>query len=277
MPLGMRYLITLILALFIVSQAWAGVSVKASLVQGEPKTANDFFQIGFAAANSGNYTLAVQNYNLAIGLDPTRIYFFYHRGLAHKALGHKADAASDFTQCVNMKPIAEAYYELGILRFDAQDFVGARSMLESARVLKEDLEKTNFYLGLIYYKQNQLDSAESCLTRYTRLVKTNSDAYFYLASAKVKRHQYEDVSKLLELAGLYGTNDWKQHLKIYEVYKELGDKQGMLANISMVIEMGQTKPEYYNIRAQLYMDQGDPTRAQFDLDAAKGVAEHQQP
>ncbi len=277
MPLGMRYLITVILTLCIATSVSAGVSARATLVQGEPKTANDFFQIAFAAANSGNYALAVKNYDLAIGLDPTRIYFYYHRGLAHKALGHKTDAASDFTQCNNMKPIAEAYYELGVLRYEALDFSGARSMLESARSLKEDLEKTNFYLGLIYYKQNQLDSAESCLTRYTKLVKTSSDAYFYLASAKVKRHQYAEVPRLLELAGLYGTNDWKQHLKIYEVYKELGDKQGMLANITMVIEMGQTKPEYYNIRAQLYMDQGDQTRAQFDLEAAKGLAEHQQP
>lgn len=271
----MKNLTIVILALCLTLSATAGVSVRAALVQGEPKTANDFFQIGFAAANNGNYQLAVKNYDLAIGLDPTRIYFYYHRGLAHKALGHKADAANDFTQCNNMKPIAEAYYELGVLRYDAQDFAGAQNMLESARALKEDLDKTNFYLGLIYYKHNQLDSAESCLTRYTHLVKNNSDAFFYLATVKVKRHEYTDVPKLLELASVYGTNDWKQHLKFYEIYKEMGDKQNMLANISMVIEMGQTKPEYYNIRAQLYQDQGDPMRAQFDRDVAKGLADQQ--
>lgn len=273
----MRYLSIVILFLCLAFSASAGVLVRSALVQGEPKTANDFFQVGFASANAGNYEQAIKNYNLAIGLDPTRIYFYYHRGLAHKFLGHKAEATNDFQQCNNMRPIAEAYYELGVLRYEAQDFAGAQNMLESARALKEDLDKTNFYLGLIYYKHNQWDSAESCLTRYTRIAKTHSDAYFYLATVKVKKHDYTDVAKLLQLASIYGTNDWKQHLKLYEVYKELGDKQGMLANISMVIEMGQTKPEYYNIRAQLYMAQGDPMRAQFDLDAAKGVADQQQP
>jgi hypothetical protein len=51
----------------------------------------------------------------------------------------------------------------------------------------------------------------------------------------------------------------------------MDDKKNMLYNISMVIEMGQTKPEYYAIRAQLYQDLGDNMRAEYDLVAAKGT------
>lgn len=267
----MKNLTLIFITLCINLSVSARATVKLMPSTGEPKTANDFFQVGFTAANGGQYDLAIKNYNLAIGLDPTRIYFYYHRGLACKAAGKKVDAARDFNQCVSMRPIAEAYYELGLIRYEAADFKGAQEMLETARSLKEDLDKTNFYLGVIYYKFNQFDSAESCLTRYTRIVKTHSDAYLYLATVKVKEHKFDDVSKLLSLAGLYCDNDWRLHLKMYDIYKEMGDKENMLYNISMVIEMGQTKPEYYNIRAQLYLAQGETLRAQYDLDAAKGV------
>ncbi|MCW3124668.1 MAG: hypothetical protein JWO03_326 [Bacteroidetes bacterium] len=265
----MKNLTLIVLSLCIAVSVSAGTTVKIMPASGAPQTANDFFQVGFNAANGGQYELAVKNYDLAIGLDPNRIYFYYHRGLAFKAWGKKPQAAQDFNQCISMKPIAEAYYELGLIKYDALDLGGAKAMFEAARTLKDDLDKTNFYLGVIYYRNNQFDSSEACLTRYTQMVKTHSDAYLYLATVKVKKHDFADVTKLLKLASLYCDNDWKLHLKMYDIYKEIGDKDNMLYNISMVIEMGQTKPEYYNIRAQLYMAQGETLRAQYDLDAAK--------
>jgi tetratricopeptide (TPR) repeat protein len=236
-----------------------------------PQTANDFFQVGFNADNSGEYELAIKNYNLAIGLDPNRIYFYYHRGLAYKASGKKALAIKDFNQCIAMKPIAEAYYELGVYKYDELDLMGAKTLFETTRSLKDDLEKTNYYLGVINYRLSQFDSAEMYLTRYTHLVKTNADAFLYFAMVKVKMHKYDEVPYLLNYASLYNDNDWKLHLKMYDIYKEMDDKKNMLYNISMVIEMGQTKPEYYAIRAQLYQDLGDNMRAEYDLVAAKGT------
>lgn len=235
-----------------------------------PQSANDFFQIGFTASGNGQYDVAIKNYNLAIELDPNRIYFFYHRGLAHKALGEKTQAIADFTQCLNMKPIAEAYYELGAFKYEDLDLLGAKEFFEKAKELKDDVDKTNYYLGVINYRMNNFDSAEALLTHYVHLVKTNSDAFLYLALVKVKKHKYEEVSPMLKLAGLYNDNDWKLHLKMYDIYKEMGDKDNMLYHISMVIELGQTKPEYYSIRAQLYLDRGENLRAEYDLQSAKG-------
>jgi tetratricopeptide (TPR) repeat protein len=234
-----------------------------------PQTANDFFQIAFAAAGNGQYDIAIKNYDLAIGLDPSRIYFYYHRGLAHKAAGQKPEAITDFKQCISMKPIAEAYYELGVFRYEDLDLKGAKAYFEQAKELKEDVDKTNFYLGVINYRMNNFDTAEALLTHFIYVVKTNADAFLYLAMTKVKMHKYGEVSPMLKLATLYNDNDWQLHLKMYDIYKEMGDKDNMLYNISMVIEMGQTKPEYYNIRAQLYLDKGEDMRAQYDLESAK--------
>jgi tetratricopeptide (TPR) repeat protein len=170
-----------------------------------------------------------------------------------------------------MKPIAEAYYELGVFKYEALDLKGAKQLFEKARDLKDDVDKLEYYLGVINYRFNDFDSAESELTHYTHLVKTNADAFLYLAMTKVKMHKYNEVPAMLQLATLYNDNDWKLHLKMYDIYKEMGDKDNMLYHISMVIEMGQTKPEYYSIRAQLYLDKGEDMRAQYDLESAKGT------
>ncbi len=234
------------------------------------QSANDFFQIGFSAANNGQYDVAIKNYTQAIDLDPNRIYFYYHRGLANKSLGNKTQAIADFNQCLSMRPIAEAYYEIGIFRYEELDIKGAKNYFEKAKELKDDIEKLNFYLGVINYRINNYDSAETLLNHYIQTVKTNSDAFLYLAMVKVKKHKYEEVGPLLKLASLYNDNDWKLHLKMYDIYKEIGDKDNMLAHISMVIELGQTKPEYYAIRAELYQERGENMRAEYDLISAKG-------
>jgi tetratricopeptide (TPR) repeat protein len=235
-----------------------------------PQSANDFFQIGFSAASSGQYDVAIKNYSMAIDIDPTRIYFYYHRGLAYRASGARAQAIADFKQCLSMKPIAEAYYEIGVYKYEDLDIAGAKNYFVKAKELKDDVEKTNFYLGVIDYRLTNYDSAEAYLTHYIQTVKTNSDAFLYLAMVKVKMHKYGEVEPMLKLASLYNDNDWKLHLKMYDIYKEMDDKDNMLYHISMVIEMGQGKPEYYNIRAQLYQDRGESMQAEYDLQSAKG-------
>ena len=263
----MRHFVLILLTLFSLTVSAKG---PASIKMAAPQSANDFFQIGFSAANNGQYDVAVKNYSMAIDIDPNRIYFFYHRGLAHRALGEKAQSIADFNQCLSMKPIAEAYYEIGVFKYEDLDLMGAKAYFERAKELKDDIDKLNFYLGVINYRINNYDSAESLLNHYIHLVKTNSDAFLYLAMVKVKMHKFDEVSPMLKLAGLYNDNDWKLHLKMYDIYKEMGDKDNMLYHISMVIEMGQTKPEYYNIRAQLYQDRGESLRAEYDLQYAKG-------
>ncbi len=259
-------LLTLILTLTVSA---AGVKKVAPAAPAAPlQSANDYFQVGFSAANSGQYDIAVKNFTMAIDIDPSRIYFYYHRGLAFKAKGEKNEAIADFNKCLSMKPIAEAYYQIGVYKYEDLDLMTAKTYFEQTKALKEDVDKTNFYLGVINYRLNQFDSAEALLTKFTHLVKTNADAFLYLAMVKVKMHKFDEVGSLLKLASLYNDNDWKLHLKMYDIYKEMGDKSNMLYNISMVIEMGQTKPEYYNIRAQLYREQGDSMRADYDLAAA---------
>ncbi|MFN8308362.1 MAG: hypothetical protein U0T73_00220 [Chitinophagales bacterium] len=238
-----------------------------------PVGANDYFQIGFEAANQGNPALAVKNYNLAIGLDPSRICFYYHRGLANRALGNKAAAIADFNSCNNLRPIAEAYYQIGLFKYEESNLLGAKQEFEKARELKEDVEKVNFYLGVINYRIGDFPTAVKNLERFTTLVKTNSDAFLFLALANVKLKHFDEARGFLKSASLYTTNDWKLYLKMYEIYREIGDLDNQLYNLSMVIELGQHKAEYYLMRAKIYQQLGDKERANEDLYFSQNIAE----
>ena len=233
-----------------------------------PQTANEYFQIGFAAANNGQYDVAIKNYSQAIDLDPKRVYFFYHRGIAYNRLGDKASAVTDFTQCLTMRPLAEAYYELGVIKYEKLEFASAQQSFDKSKELKDDVEKVNYYLGVLNYRSNNFDAAEALLTHYTHQVRTNPDAFLYLAMTKVKQHKYNEVSSLLKIAALYSDNDWKFHLTMYDIYKEIGDKDNMFYHISMVIELGHAQPEYNAIRAQLGKEREDnPNAADIDQSA----------
>jgi tetratricopeptide (TPR) repeat protein len=235
-----------------------------------PKTANEYFELSISQSGKSKYGDAIRSLNRAISMDPSRIYYYYHRGMLYKAVGNRSMALNDFNQCNSMKPIAEAYYESGVIKYENLDIFGAKADFEKANEIKEDVDKVNFYLGVINYRMNNFQTAAELLKRFLHTVKTNPDAYLYLGLCFVKQKKYDAARPFLQQATLYNNNDWQLHLKMYEIYREMGDRENMLYNISMVIELGEAKPEYFAIRAKLYTDMGDVLRAKYDYIAARG-------
>lgn len=241
--------------------------------QSENKTPNELFKLGFAAYQQGNYDLAIRNYNIAIGLDASRNYFYYNRGLAYKAMNSNDAAIKDFKLSNEFKPTAEAYYQIGLIKYQGGDLAGAREEFESAKLIRDDLENMNFYLGMIYFRNNRYEEATKCFYDFTAHVKTNADAYYYRGLAEAKTAHYAESIVSFKFAMMYKNNDWKLFYKMYEIYLAMNDKANALYSISMVIELGEKKPEYYEERARLYMDTGDTYRYEADIKSAKELRE----
>ena len=162
--------------------------VSGASAQSANATPNELFKLGFSAFQQGNYDLALRNYNLAIGMDPARNYFYYNRGLAYKALGNNDNAIKDFKLANEFKPTAEAFYQVGLIKYQTGDLEGARNEFESAKLIREDLENMNFYLGMIYFRNNRYEEATKCFYDFTNHVKTNADAYYYRGLSEAKSH-----------------------------------------------------------------------------------------
>jgi len=240
-------------------------------VYAQSSTPNELFKTAISAQQEGNYGLAIKHYTLAIGLDASRNYFFYNRGMTYKVMGQSELALLDFKQSLLLKQTAEAYYQVGIIKYIMGDLDGARANFENAKGIREDLENMNFYLGMIYYRNNRFEDAALCFQTFTKHVKTNADAYYYRGLAEAKSGKYTDAVVSFKFAMMYKNNDWKLYYKMYELYMAMNDKVNATCSLSMVIEMGEKKAEFYEERARLYTDLGDLFRAELDLKSAKEI------
>lgn len=232
-------------------------------------TPNEAFKIAFSAYQQGNYDLALKSYNLAISIDAGRNYFYYNRGLTYKAIGSIDKAVADFKLSNELKPTAEAYYQLGLVYYDKNQLEDARAEFENAKLIREDIEKMNFYLGMIYFRNNRFEDAATAFHDYTEHVKNNADAYYYRGLCEAKVGKYALAIESFKFAMMYKNNDWKLYYKMYEIYLAMNDKSNALYSISMVIEMGEKKPEHYEERARLYLDTGNSFKYEEDMNAAK--------
>lgn len=219
-------------------------------------TPGSIFKAGFSAYTLGDYGLAVKQFTNAISIDPSKNYYYYNRGMAHKAMGNTAMALADFRQSNNLRPTAEAYYQAGIIFFEKNDYSNAQLELENAKLLRDDIERMNFCLGMIYFKLDRLEDALQCFNAYTATPKNYADAYYYKGLTEAKLNMYNEALVSFKQALRYKDSDWKLYYKMYEFYIALGDKQNALNSITMVIEIGEKKVEYYEKRAELYKELG---------------------
>jgi regulator of sirC expression with transglutaminase-like and TPR domain len=71
------------------------------------------------------------------------------------------------------------------------------------------------------------------------------------------------------MATITQSMDWKYYYKMYDLFVAMNDTQRALNNISMVIDLGERRREYYQQRAVLYNQMGDNYRAKQDMIAAE--------
>lgn len=204
----MKQLCGLIVCLLV----WDCISAQQGL------TPNELFKTGFAAYQQGNYDLAIKNYNLAIGLDDSRNYFYYNRGMAYKAKGNFAPALADLRRSLALKPTAEAYYQEGVIEYEKGELAKAKGDFEQAKMIRSDLENMNFYLGLIYYKDKQYALGAKCLEEFTAGVKTNADAYYYRAMCEAKSGKIHEAAFTAKFVTRTQIDGWKFYMKMYRVY-----------------------------------------------------------
>lgn len=230
---------------------------------------SEVFKTGYNAYTLGKYSDAIEQYNKAVNIDPNRHYIYYNRGLAYKALGHTGAALNDFYRSLSLKQTAEAHYQAGLIKYERQEFTAAKPDLENAKMMKEDFDRLNFCLGMIYYRESDFEEALKCFQLYTVQEKNQPEAYYFRGMCEAKLNMYEAAIHSFKFALRYRDNDWTYYYKMYEFYMALNDKPNALNSISMVIETGEKKVEYFEKRAELYKELGPSFKYEEDMAAIK--------
>jgi tetratricopeptide (TPR) repeat protein len=92
------------------------------------QTAQDYYNKGFTESTKANYQAAIDDYNKAIGLNPSYAWAYNVRGAAKYYLKDYKGAIEDCSKAIEINPkLADAYYGRGIAKYYLNDKNGACS------------------------------------------------------------------------------------------------------------------------------------------------------
>jgi tetratricopeptide (TPR) repeat protein len=99
--------------------------------------------------------------------------------------GRMEQAASAFERCTVLDPsFAEAWFNLGLVRFQQHKIGDAVPLFEKSLKLKPSLRGANLFLGIAQYRTMDYPKATEALTRELALDPSNADALMWLGVVK---------------------------------------------------------------------------------------------
>src|SRR2546426_672800 len=123
-----------------------------------------WFQLGYAAYDVGEYEKAVRAYRESIRLNPDDAVAWYNLGLTYWNLGQYDQAIGVYREAIRLKPdYADAWNNFGATYADLGQHDQAVRALQEAIRLKPDYTKAWYNLGATYTDLGQHDQAVRAL------------------------------------------------------------------------------------------------------------------
>ena len=173
---------------------------------------------------------AVANYEAALKLDRDLTEIFAPLGILYFQKGDAVRADEFLTRAyaINNTDAAANYY-FGVLRYRQNKFDEAQTALRQTVKADPKQAAARYYLGATYDAQNQDDAA---ITEYNEAIRLNpvyAEAYFGLGAIYYGRKDYdESLKNYQQVVKLQNTNG-EAHANLGDVYRELrkfGEAEG---------------------------------------------------
>lgn len=139
-------------------------------IQMNPTFSNAYLGRGVTLSNLGQYDRAIHDYNEAIKIDPDLSNAYLNRGLAYYATGSFEYAVSDFDKAITLNPgYAEAYLARGITYNNLQNF--SRAIQDFSQAINIDPNYASAYLNRAetYQALGKTAEAEADFKKYEEL------------------------------------------------------------------------------------------------------------
>ncbi|MDD3685213.1 MAG: tetratricopeptide repeat protein [Bacteroidales bacterium] len=224
-----KFFILSLFAGFILSFSSCNLQKKAGKDKDDPRIKQFNFNFYFLEANKqkilGNYNEALQNYQMALNVDPKQAAVCYEiAGLLN--LGRDYPAALDYAK----------------------------------RAVELDKTGNEYYMLLLAYIYQNNNLNQESLKVYEQLLKThpkNIHYYFEISNLYQADKKYSDAIKILDKAeSVFGVMDMISVEK-ENIYHTIGDKQKALNEIQKLNEAFPENPRYMTILAESYVNIND--------------------
>lgn len=175
-------------------------------------TAQDHLDRGLAAAAAGDFFTAIEEYTMAIELDPEFADAYNNRGVAYQALGDYEAAIEDYTRAIEANPeYAIAYRNRGLAYLDLGDDDAAIEDFSAAIEIDPNYADAYYSRAYVYL---QTDQYELAIEDYTRVIELIPGVATYFLSrgftyelngdAEESAADYYEYAMLHELESIQG-------------------------------------------------------------------------
>jgi tetratricopeptide (TPR) repeat protein len=137
-----------------------GLNYYQALVDREPDKPEHWVNLGWHYYQMGEYDKALENHQKALTINPEHFGARYNAGLTYAQLSEFEKAVEHLTKATELNPIYwEAHLVLGISYMGLEKWAEAEVALAAAMDINRHSSDTNFYLGYLSEKTNDLENA----------------------------------------------------------------------------------------------------------------------
>lgn len=158
-------------------------------------------QKGDQALEDEDNVAAMGFYQKAIQNDDMNSSAYAGRGQAYDAVDDDVNARKDYEKALSIDPnmvqvkapLGIILYQVGVEKNDLELVKEAGNLVSSAVADAPDSAESQFFLGLIRFKQERFDEAESALKKSISIDSTNDDAFYYLGAVLSENGKIENA------------------------------------------------------------------------------------
>jgi tetratricopeptide (TPR) repeat protein len=198
------------------------------------------------------------NYNNVIHTGRSRLYF-----------GNYTGAIQSFNLVINMNPhLPEPYYYRGVAKLNLEDFRGAKRDLDKALEIKPFYAEAVMYRGVVNYNLKEYDQAMKDYSEALELDGENADIYNNRGICKAAMRDFEgaiaDYTKSIELKN----KNFNAYLNRSIAYQMLEKWDKAIADCNQLIRIRPNSSMGYLSRGLIKIEKNDFASALRDFDMA---------
>jgi tetratricopeptide (TPR) repeat protein len=233
----------------------------------DQRNAQAYMWLGVVQLAAGDAEAASAALDEAAKIDPGNVDILYHRGRAHMLVSkdsYERMYRSDPQSWRVHQALAQSFVE-------ADHFADAATECQIALNLRPNEPGLHEELGDIYWKQNQLDKAESSFQDELRIDSESLSSMYKLAVVSLERSKPETTMSLLNALLTRAPKYPDAQYQLGRAEAQLGQVNAAITSFKAAVNEGQadseTKRQSYYQLAQLYRRAQQPEKSQAALES----------
>ncbi|CAD8196501.1 unnamed protein product [Paramecium octaurelia] len=234
-----------------------------------PNYATAYINRGVLFKQQGEKEKALQDYNMAIKLNPNYATVYINRGNLFNEKGEKEKALQDYNMAIKLNPnYTNAYYNRGVLFKQLGETEKANQDYNTAIHLNPNYATAYINRGNLFNEQGEKENA---LQDYNMAIKLNpnyADAYFnrgvLFKQQGEKEKALQDYNRAIKLNPNYAT----AYINRGVLFKQQQEKEKALQDYNVAIKLNPNYADAYFNRGVLFKQQGEKEKAIQDYNMA---------